>query len=107
MILYEREHIIHGEKMIIRIAKDNMPYYSSERDYYRYHCSLLKVINTNFLAKLFKQKKVIYSYSTYWLNYYRYRGNVDVVIDELLSNYDEKIREEKYIHNNELKYNHE
>lgn len=100
MKLYEKKHLINNEELIVRITKDDLPHFSSERDYYRYHCYLLKPT-----YRLFKKFDVIYSYSTYDLNYFNYYGNIDKVIKEFLSNYQKKLNEEKYINDKESKWN--
>lgn len=100
MKLYEKKHLINGEEVIVRITKDDTPCFSDDRDYYQYHCHLLKPT-----CRLFKKFDVIYSYSTYWLKYFDYYGNIDKVINEFLSNYKKKLDEEKYINDKESKWN--
>ena len=49
-------------------------------------------------------KKEVYSYETYWLNYTKYCGNIDRIIDETINAYNKNLREQKYISENESNF---
>lgn len=70
----------------------------SGKDYYIYECELFK---EKYFLNIIKYKKCVYIYNTYWLNYFKYSGNIDKVIDECIILYKRNTSEQKYISNRE------
>jgi hypothetical protein len=74
-------------------------------DYYNYE---IYIYNANIKNKkvkkhFFKKDEItheyecIYKYKTYWLNYFKYHGDIDSVIKEAFEKYEWNLREQKYI----------
>lgn len=99
MILFNRKIKIDNEELWLTIYK---LYYShvSGFDYYKYECELYKEIKTFWWIR----KKKIYSYKTYWLDYFNYHGNIDKVIEEAISKYKKNKEEAKYISEKEKSF---
>lgn len=99
MRLFDRKIKINNEEFWLTIDK-NFNCHLSGTDYYTYYCGLHKEVNTWFGVK----KKEVYSYETYWLNYTKYCGNIDRIIDETINAYNKNLREQKYISENESNF---
>ena len=99
MRLFNKKIKIDNEELWLTIDK---LYYShvSGSDYYCYECNLYKEVKTFFGIK----KKKIYSYKTYWLDYYEYHGNIDKVIEKTISLYKKNKEESKYISEKEKSF---
>lgn len=92
MRLFYRKIKIDNEEFWLKI--DKVFKYSFNKDYYVYKCKLYKEVN--FIIKPIKI--CVYSYDTYWLDYYdEYHGDLDKVIDEVISGYKKNLEEQKYI----------
>ena len=74
---------------------------SSGEEYYSYDCDLYE--DKKFLMGL-KRRTKIFTYRTYWLKYYKYNGNIDKVIEEVIDGYRRKLREEKYVFDKESNF---
>ena len=99
MRLFNRKIKIDNEEFWLTIYKW---YYSNVNgsDYYHYKCNLYKEV------KIFgiSVKKKIYSYQTYWLDYFEYHGNIDKVIEKVISKYQKDKNEQKYISDKEKSF---
>jgi hypothetical protein len=72
------------------------------KDYYRYLVTIYdsKVKIYSGIKSLWYGKYVftkLCDYQTYWLDYFKYNGNIDKVINEALSKMECNLREQKYI----------
>lgn len=69
--------------------------------YKTYIYNINKVKEKHWLKRLFfkyiYKYECIYKYSTYWLNYFDYGGDIDKVIQESFKKYEWNLREQKYI----------
>lgn len=92
MRLFNRKIKINNEEFWLTI---NKWYDCNIRgiDYYYYTCNLYKEVKI--FGIIIKRK--IYSYETYWLDYIKYHGNIDAVIEEVISRYQKNKNESKYI----------
>ena len=96
MRLFNRKIKIDNEEFWLTIDK---LYYSklNGKEYYNYECNLYKEVKTFWGIR----KKKIYSYQTYWLDYFEYHGNIDKVIEKVISQYQKNKNEQKYISDKE------
>lgn len=103
MRLFNRHIKIDNQTFYLTI--DKFTYYSicdiNGKDYYVYCCILYKERS---LFNLIKIKKKVFKYSTYWSNYFQYKGDLDLVIDEMVNKYKVAIKEQKYISDKEHKF---
>lgn len=92
MRLFDRKIKIDNEEFWLTIDKWFYNHVSGD-DHYKYECNLYKEVKTFFGIR----KKKIYSYETYWLDYFKYHGDIDKVIEETISKYKKNLSEQKYI----------
>jgi hypothetical protein len=62
--------------------------------------------NSGFIKLLFKECEFncLYEYKTYWLDYFRFNGNIDKVIKKAFERYEWNLREQKYISEKEKEW---
>jgi hypothetical protein len=104
--------ILVNKKKISRTGIDylidiNKVFYSNVTgdDYYNYeifiyNCNIKnKIVKKHFFKKdeITYEYECIYKYRTYWLNYFKYNGDIDNVIKESFEKYEWNLREQKYI----------
>lgn len=76
-------------------------HYTSGIDYYTYYVDIYKQT-----LGIFRRTKYIKlgEYHTDWLDYMKYKGDIDKIIKEAIDSYTKNIAEQKYINEKEIEY---
>jgi hypothetical protein len=75
-----------------------------EIDYYTYNVVFYKYDGLTLFKK--KKYKEVWNWETNWLDYGKYHGNIDMIINKATDYFVKNIQEQKYINNKEYDYFH-
>jgi hypothetical protein len=102
-LINKKEVKCEDELLLISIDKEPFGRVNGT-DYYIYYIRLYDYKINNGIKRIFKKHNLILSYSTDWLQYYKYNGEIDEIIKEALSKYEFNLREQKYISEKEKEW---